>query len=257
MYVGQLTLIQNPLADHATVSDALYRLLSALRMNGQICGKEWAIARTHNGYGATVLIPEKTALEERNHNCYVRSAFQSFESLGLGEITCEVREDIVNVGVCECASVPNYILYTTYISLEPSLRCGGCFLPIPLYRIPPTKDEEFHDIISWESNYQACDTLQMNCTVLEQAALRQMSRLDSGLSQEGLSLCRRIKELTGVPVYYYLYRLYRSRGRSLRAEMSRVCPSCKGDWLLQERWHNFDFRCEPCGLVSSMAFETE
>jgi hypothetical protein len=49
----------------------------------------------------------------------------------------------------------------------------------------PTQDE-YDDVVHWQSNYQACDTLQMNSSVLERAAMREMSRLDSQLTRDGI-----------------------------------------------------------------------
>ena len=243
---------QHTPVDRDAASDAIEILLSALRMNGQVCGKEFPVAVTTSGYAATVLIPEWTSLDATNHNDYVRNGLQRVREAGLSEPEHLIAEDMDGAGACRCDSPPSYVLYTTYVSLESPLRCGGCFLPVPLYRIPPTKDKEYNDIIQWQSYYQACDTLQMNCTPMERAALRQLSRLDSGLSKAGLEVCGRIYEATRIPTYYHLHR---ERGRSVRQEKKRLCSGCQGEWLLPARWHLFDFRCDPCRLLSTVAWD--
>ncbi|MCG8348945.1 MAG: Zn-ribbon-containing protein, partial [Chloroflexales bacterium] len=118
------------------------------------------------------------------------------------------------------APAPAHLLPGTSRRLSPSAarahsrseRCGDCFDQAPLYRLPKTYDDEYYDIIEWQSNYQACDTLFMNSVVLERATNREMSRIESALSQEGCQICRRIEQLTGVPTYYRVQKHY---GRSL------------------------------------------
>lgn len=232
------------------VSEAIDDLLDALRMNGQICGREWPIAVTAAGYVATALLPDEDALDAAHHNKYVRMSLQKLAQIGLGEPEFTVFEDLQGASACPCSQPQSYILYTNYILLESPLRCGDCFRPVPLYRIPPTYDDEYFNIVCWQSEYQACDRLHMNSATLERAATRQMSRLDSMLTQQGLEACRIIQEVTQIPAYYYLYRYH---GRSLRQERLRLCPSCGGEWLLPEKWHKFHFKCDRCRLVSNIA----
>lgn len=239
-------------ADEA--SHAINGLLGALRMNGQICGREWGIAIQAAAYVARVLVPEADALDQRHANKYVRRYSSALAVANMADPRGElVGEDLDSPGVCICRERRSYLLYTTYLSLEPPLRCGECFLPIALYRIPPIRDDEYYDLVVWQSDYQACDTLWMNSTTLERASHRQLSRPDSSLSMQGMALSEKIGESTGRPVYYYLRRY---GGRSLALERKRRCPSCDGEWLLPEPWHRrFDFRCDRCRLVSAIAAE--
>lgn len=252
MFIGQIVIAADGVPDNDAALDAINTLLAALRMNGQVCGNEWPVAITSSGYMATVPIPGRDSIDPAHHNKYVLSALQKMREAGLSEPECKVAESMDGADICACDRVPSYVLYTNYLSLEPPLRCGGCFLPVPLYRIPPTQDAEYNDIIWWQSYYQACDTLQMNCTPLERTAMRQLYRPDSGLSASGLGICRRVFELTGTPTFYYLYRY---GARSLRQELKRLCPSCEGEWLLPAAWHLFDFKCDRCRLVSNIAWD--
>ena len=254
MYVGKILLTHHKPVDKDVASDVINFLLGALRMNGQVCGREFPIAITPRGYAATCMLPEKTSLNANHHNRWVRECLQKIQEAGLEEPDCGVAEELDGAGACDCEHPESYLLYTTHITLESPLRCGECFLPVPLYRIPPMRNEEYNDVISWQSYYQACDTLQMNCTPMERSAMRQLSRLDSGLSEHGLALCRQIKELTRIPTYYYLYR-YGARSR--RQEQKRLCPSCEREWLLPTPWHIFDFRCDHCHLASNLAWSAQ
>jgi predicted nucleic acid-binding Zn ribbon protein len=222
-------------------------------MNGQVCSGEWGIARRDDLYEATVLLPEPGSLDEQHGNRYVRGALDALAQAHLAMPEIEiVGQDVDGLEVCPCATPSCYILYTDYLTLEPPLRCGECFGPVPLYRVPPTYDGEYSDVIRWQSDYQACDRLQMGCRTLERAATRQMSDLRSSLSRQGIEVCETITATSAVPTYYYLYR---HTGRSLRQERRRRCPSCGGEWLLGERWHGlFDFRCDRCRLLSNISW---
>src|SRR5262249_48613682 len=145
-----------------------------------------------------------------------------------------------------------YVLFTTYLAVDSSLTCGDCFRSVPLYRIPHTDAQSYQDILFWQSNYRACDHLQMACTTGERFGMRELSHVGSALSLEGRGVCEKITNLTGIPTYYYLYRY---KGRSRTSETKRLCPACGGSWLLQERWHLFDFRCDRCRLVSNIAWD--
>ena len=83
--------------------------------------------------------------------------------------------------------------------------------------------------MSWQSDYQACDTLQMNCSTLEHPGLAEMSGLRSSLTQRGRKICDQIAESTGRPTYYYLFRY---SGRKDRREKRLNCPSCHRGWRL-------------------------
>jgi len=132
-----------------------------------------------------------------------------------------------------------------------SLELGDCFDPVPLYRVPPTRDLEYLDILQWAADYQACDTLQMHCTTGERFGERQLVGHDSSLTAQGREICRRLSAKTGLPAYYYLHN---SRGRSLRDERRRRCPGCRRNWSMAEPWHGrFDFKCERCLLLSNIA----
>ncbi len=240
--------------DVSNVSHAVNALLAALRNNGQIGGREWPIVGCNSHYSAYVLLPAPGALD-RNHNSrYVDEATEKLADAGLGEPEVVViGEDIESLDLCACRHPVSYVLYTNYLSLESPLRCGDCFLPVPLYDIPPTDGEERHTIVFWQSEYVACETLWMNSHVLERSAYRQLHRVDSSLSRLGMEVCEKIRTATDRQVYYYLM----SHGaRSLKREIQRRCPRCGGEWLLDAPWHNlFDFRCDRCALLSNISWD--
>jgi predicted nucleic acid-binding Zn ribbon protein len=253
VYVAELCFPGAGSSDPDVVSHKVNGLLGALRMNGQVCGREWPIAiRGQNGV-TIVLLPDLDALDSSHANQYVQGAIAEFRDAGLSDPTITIMgEDADSAPPCICPTVGSYILFTNYLSLEPPLRCGNCFNPVPLYKIPHTYHGEYYDIICWQSDYQACDTLQMNSSTLERATVRELSRADSSLSQRGIEICTKISHATGIPVYYYLYRY---SARSKKQERERLCPSCGGAWLLQTPWHLFDFKCDRCRVLSNIAWD--
>lgn len=253
MYVANLCFPGAESCDPDTVSHVVNGLLGTLRMNGQICGREWPISIVDASCLVTVLLPEQDALDGAHVNRSVQHAIEELRTAGLHDPDITILgEDIDGATSCTCTTPGSYILYTNYISLESPLRCGTCFNPKPLYTIPHTYDDEYYDIICWQSDRQACDTLQMNCSTLERAAMREMSRPDSSLSQRGIEICSKIFATTGIPTYYYLYR-YGARSR--KQELARTCPSCGSSWLLETPWHLFDFKCNQCRLLSNISWD--
>ena len=173
MYVAQISIASKKWPSKAiAASDAIDRFLNMLRVNGQICGKWYPVFESSTGYGATAYIPERNALAAIHYNAYVHDALKDFQEAGLSEPVFVVVRDIDGDGTCRCKHSTEYILYTEDRHVESPLRCGDCFLPIPLYRIPPTYDNsEYYDITTWQGSYQACDKLYFLSRALEQAAL--------------------------------------------------------------------------------------
>lgn len=233
--------------------EAVNTLLAAWRMNGQICGREWSIVEAVGGYSTVVLTPECDACDAAFNSRYATAAIVRCEAQGLQLTYQNLGEDVDSVPSCSCLNPSGYALFTTFLSLQSPVRCIDCFHPVALYRFKPMASGEFSELISWQSDYQSCDSLQMNCTVLERAASREVANVDSQLTAAGLAHCKTLAAASELPFYYYLQR---SHGRGQRAELKRRCPSCAGEWHLAERLHGlFDFKCDRCHLLSNVAFE--
>lgn len=249
MFVAQISFHHDPNSQPDQALDAIDRLLSALRMNGQVLGREFPLTADPDGYHGVLMLPTADSLGRGYAGQWVVRAYEQLSQAGLLEpIVRILGESPDALPACSCPARTWLILYTTYVSLESCLHCGTCFRPVPLYSVPPTDHGEYHDVMVWQSDYQACDQLQMNCRTGERFALRQMSRPDSSLTRQGRAICQKIEASTGLPVFYYLHRYH---GRSLRVELERPCPSCGGPWRLESSLHDlFDFRCTACRLLS-------
>ena len=154
------------------------------------------------------------------------------------------------VAPCSCLKSDFYILITNYATTESPLTCGNCNKSIPLYRLPKYSDDGYRPILSWESNYKACDRLQMNCEIGEKWSLKQMEKENSQLTKQGLKICRNIENLTEIPTYYYLHNWTKYKNDTLK----RLCPSCNKKWGLKKQLHKFyNFKCDNCKFISTLS----
>lgn len=234
--------------------EAIDLLIGAYRMNGQVLGREYTIHKNNDSYYSYLKTPEKNSLNDQFNNEYVIRNIAKCKDANLrGPLHNYLGHDLDSGKLCTCDKSSALILYTNLWSLEPPLRCMDCFGVFPLYKIPKTYDEEYYDVICWQSDYQSCDSLQMNCKVGERFSMRQMLELDSALTKQGREVCNNISNKTKLDVYYYLYK---GKGRSNKDEKSRVCPSCGQEWLLEQPLFDlFDFKCANCKLVSNISWD--
>lgn len=255
MYVVEM---QFECFDNTTISAvdrSVNRLVEALRYNGQILGREFPIVMGDGIFYLRVVCPEETSLHPANHSQYVKSCLSELSQACLLAPKIKlIGRDINSEEAAEEEKPSWQVLYTTYVHTCSPLRSGETLLPIPLYRHSPTFNGDHKSIIKWQTEWQACDELQMagGCQA-EHAALAEISDINSDLFRRGWDLRGRIEYLTSIPTYYYQYRV---GGEDLESEQNRKCPKCGGDWLLPEPLHDiFHFQCTSCRLVSNMSWD--
>ena len=253
MYVAEMIFKRMRKPDKVfEIESLVYSLLGSLLQNGQLLDIAFPIQRDE-GYAAFVAIPDKDSLDQKYGNQYVHEGLAKLEAAGFPQPVIQNLDFALDSSqVCDCKRRISFILFTTYLSIESPLKCGKCRGTVPLYLIPKRLDETYGNIIGWQSDYKACDTLYMNSATGERFGAREMPRFDSSLSKRGRKICNDIEKKTGKPTYYYLNR---PNGVSDKIERQRKCPSCKSDWLLKEPLHEiFDFRCNKCRLLSNIAW---
>lgn len=252
MYVMELMI------NSASTSDEFYEcahsLMCSLRRNGQIIDGEYTLSKVPEGVKAFVRVPCIDSLDEKYNNKYVNFDYdklRDFENFAIEKIL--IGEEVEASRTCTCKSHTSFILFTHFLDTTTPLCCGDCLGPVPLYKILPLDGKSnYHGFLHWQSNYKACDTLQMGCTVGERFGSQQMFKLDSPLNKQGLDICNEITNLTGIPTYYYLHKA--TSGISMKKEKERKCPNCGGEWLLEEPYlGRFDFKCDQCKLLSNIA----
>lgn len=255
MFVVELRF--EPFAD-TTISEAekaINAYLEALRANGQILGREFAVAFNDGEFRVRLMLPEKTSLANRHNSPWVKSSIEGLTRAKLLSPREKLIGQDINSEISNTEQPSWQLLYTSYVHMCSPLRSGDNLLPIPLYQIPATFNGDHKRIIKWQSEWQACDELQMAAaTQAEFAALHEISEVDSDLYRRGWDLRGRIEYLTKIPTYYYLYRV---GGESKEAEQQRVCPKCGSpDWKLTEPLLDmFHFRCEPCRIISNLSWD--
>lgn len=239
----------------AKAEEAIVTLVNALRFNGQIMGEEFPTVLKDGYFVTRVMCPEADSLHPLHHSAFVKFALNKLNDAGLLQPKVKVIGQDIHSHECDpCAESPFYILYTTYLHTCSPLYCGEHFMPVPLYRVPPIANGDFKALLKWQEDWQACDQIQINgATRCEFAALKELTDIGSDLYRRGRDLTKRISYLTKKPVYYYLYRV---GGKDKQSELARTCPSCDGDWRLDEPLFGlFDFKCDSCQIVSNISWD--
>lgn len=234
------------------------QIIEQWRFNGQILGREFGVTYHQNGdiaaFQAHLSLPEQDSLEPIYNNDWVSQAIEIAEQAGVTLAYIEIVGRDYNENDTSPNITPNFqLLYTTYVDSGSPLYSGDHLQSMPLYRLG-NQPELTEQLIKWQESWQACDQLQMNGGALEMQALAQISEHDSELSLQGRALCAAVEQVSGVPTFYYLYRL----GNDETVEFNRKCPSCQGDWKLAQPLHEvFHFKCEGCRLISNLSWELQ
>ncbi|KPH12446.1 DUF2310 family Zn-ribbon-containing protein [Chryseobacterium sp. ERMR1:04] len=252
MYIQEISLEIKSKINKNELIDDFSLLLEFYRANGQTQGR---IETQYIDKNTIVCLPftlEKNSLDKVNNNKYVENQIEKIEKLSTSKISIKtvgkLYADYTNP--CTCKSPAFYILITNYVSIDSPISCGSCNKSIPLYRLPQYYDFGYMPILSWETNYQSCDRLQMNCEVGERWALNQMQQTKSQLSKQGITICEKIKEFTNIPTYYYLHNYRKHK----KGDENRLCPTCQKKWKLDKKLHNFyDFKCDQCRILSTVS----
>lgn len=233
-------------------TDAISALLGAWIKNGQVVDGNWPMAVDGEVLRVFVSLPAADSLADEHMNECVRREAGALAQLGVvGPVVEVMPADPTVSEPCDCGKTSWLVLFTHCLSSAPPFRCGSCFGYVPLYLLPHTESDEYLSVLSWQADYKACDTLQLHCATGERFAERQLLEVNSSLAKVGRRLCRELEAVSGVPVYYFLFK---ARGRSRRVERARTCPVCGAFWLLDTPLFGlFDFKCDSCKLVSNIA----
>jgi predicted nucleic acid-binding Zn ribbon protein len=255
MVIAQLFFRTRNTKNAEEILDKVRGYLAALLHNGQIVGDHPPIAKVSGGYQATASLPETDALADRFASKWVRQRVRELAAVGVGQPkVTRLGTEPESHSACKCRTRPFLIVFTTFLHSASPFRCGACFEPVPLYKLPVVNDAGSRgDVVWWQDTYQAMDWLFIGSGPGERFAHDQLSSYKSELSTDGRELARTLEKEVRVPVYYYLSKYF---GRSDRAERKRRCPSCGKAWLRREPLHRiFDFQCRRCRLLSNIAFD--
>ena len=242
----KLTALENDIGQQSRLLNAV---IDQWRYNGQIIGREIPLYLTEEdgeqSFAMRVICPEQDSLLPENNNQSVNQAMEHAEKSGLNFQGFQIIADDLNSdGTAECSQPAWQMLYTTHLQSCSPLHSGDDFSPIPLYKQLKNQPHLSQDLIKWQENWQACDQLQMNGSALEKESLSEIAEVNSTLTKHGRYLAAEIEKGSGIPTYYYLYRV---GGHSLESEQQRCCPQCGDHWALNAPL--FDviyFKCDQC-----------
>jgi len=255
MYVVELNFECFDNTTFSLVEHAINGFMEALRYNGQVLGREFPVVVGEGTFFVRAVCPEKESLHPSYYSDYVNVCLERLTQASVLAPRVKILGRDLNSEQTAKESTPSWqILYTTYVHTCSPLRDGETLMPIPLYRNFPTFNGDHKAIIKWQTEWQACDELQMagGCKA-EHAALNEISNVDSDLFRRGWDLRGRIEHLTNIPTYYYQYQV---GGRSLQEQQDRRCPCCGGNWILDKPLHDiFYFKCDSCRIMSNLSWD--
>ena len=208
MYIQEISIDINSTVDKDGIVDEFGMLINYYRGSGQTQGSNMGTQYINkNKIVCLSLTLEQKSLDIKYNNFYVDRQIKKLEEICASKIQFRtVGKDYDSYkSVCRCKTSSFYILITNYLTIYSPITCGTCNNYVPLYRLPKYYDYGYIPILSWETNYKSCDSLQMNCEVGERWATNQMQEIDSQLTKQGIAICDKIKDLTNIPTYYYLY----------------------------------------------------
>lgn len=233
--------------------DAIQSYLAALFQNGQVADS--TSARVRGGFRVFLTVPASDALHQRHGSSWVRREVARLRTNGIGAPKVRrIGSHPEEPSACRCRRRPFLVLFANFLSNASPVRCGRCFGPVPVYRLPYLESRDSRrELLGWQNAYQSLDELWIGSDVAEQYAYRQLSDVRSALSRNGREVAKQLEAKVGVRVYYYLMKHY---GVSDGRDRQRRCPSCRGRWLLTEPLHGIlEFRCNRCRLMSNVAFD--
>lgn len=256
MLLAELTFRVMQDTDFSRAEQAIRHYIEALIFNGQTLGREVPTAFVQDRFCSRVVIPDTDALDNNNHSPRGLIAMQQLVNAGLAypELSI-IGQDLMSNHTDPCPDSPFYILFTSFADTCSPLRCGEHFAPVPLYHVK-TEHADHEALIRWQLQYQALDEIQMQQQrVLHKTAENSLQQLNSKLNRQGRQFASQAEQQLQRPVFYYLYS---GSSQNCNAEADRCCPSCGQAWKRATPLHQlFDFQCQPCRLVSNIAWECQ
>jgi len=257
MFKQKISISINSNFDRDKLFDEFEILMGNLCKTGQVIGNYETPFITGNELVSYQTTLETTSLSKKYFDKYTKKRVKDIEQWCNSKLRAEVVGKAIpeDKGDCRCKKSAFYILFTYGFNNSGFLDCGNCNKVVPIYKLTELTYDDRYEMLSWETNYKACDDLQLGCSVGEKWATKQMSDPNSQLSKQGIAVCEKIEKATGIPTYYYLHNY---RHTSLQDEKARLCPSCNRKWLLKERLFGFyDYKCDKCKLLSNFSTLTK
>jgi predicted nucleic acid-binding Zn ribbon protein len=241
----------------AKAEQGIRHYLEKLIFQGQILGREFPTYQAKDSFFSRVVLPQSDALDKKSHSSAGIKALEQLQLVGLSYPKLAILgDDLMSNHTDPCPSHAAFILFCSFSATNSVLYCAEHFAPVPLYKVGRTSGEDFESLVRWQLQYQALDEIQMQeKRVLFKSAEQSVQGFYSALNQQGYQQAKTLSKELKKPVYYYLYS---GSSHDCALDTGKKCPSCGSDWKLAESWHGlFDFCCEPCQLLSNIAFDCQ
>jgi predicted nucleic acid-binding Zn ribbon protein len=241
----------------AKAEQGIRHYLEKLIFQGQILGREFPTYQAKDSFFSRVVLPQSDALDKKSHSSAGIKALEQLQLVGLSYPKLTILgDDLMSNHTDPCPSHAAFILFCSFSATNSVLYCAEHFAPVPLYKVGRTSGEDFESLVRWQLQYQALDEIQMQeKRVLFKSAEQSVQGFYSALNQHGYQQAKTLSKELKKPVYYYLYS---GSSHDCALDTGKKCPSCGSDWKLAESWHGlFDFCCEPCQLLSNIAFDCQ
>ena len=252
MLDAEIKFIARPRGLTEQLVEAVWNYARALHRNGQLAD-DYSVSRKGRNVRLLCVIPEECSLQPRFHDANGRKALRETAKLLTKGPTIGLTGNAEGTPpYCSCRCRPSAHFFTHLFDDSTPLACGACGRAIPFYRLRGISLDSREALLRWQWAYQACDDLWIHSGFGERWGYGQLSRIDSGLTNEGMELRAQVEKELRLPVFYFLNRY---SGRNEAAERKRRCPGCGGEWLLSKPEGVFAFRCKRCRLLSGMAVD--
>lgn len=255
MYLAELRFKIIADTNLTAAEQAIRGYMETLIFNGQIIGREFPTAWQQDAFASRVVIPTEDALQPRWHSSRGRQAEQQLSLAGLAYPQLQLLgQDLLSQATC-LALPSQCVIFTSFADTCSPVRCADTLQPVPLYWLKSaTADHEA--LIRWQLQFQALDEIQLQeQRVLQKVAENSLQQLNSKLNRMGRQLARQLSKANNSDFYYALYS---GSSDNCSQETNKCCPGCGSDWRLNApQAEVFDFRCEPCLLLSNIAWECQ
>lgn len=252
MYLAQIEFGSSK-EPRAVVEDVIETYLAALLKNGQIYD-DYYLARSKGRYIGFTHLARPNAHEPCFHSSYGKEDLKSVASMFGRNPTWRLLDDDVPRRFADWRRSSSFYLFA---NLGSPVCSGDTGHRVPLYLLPVdfwTRE----NLYFWSRHNFDLDNVWLASGALEIPAYKQLADPRSELAQDGREFCAKIEKATGIRTFYYLFRYWGRR----KGEADRPCPLCGRSWADGRKqqdpgFHNFDFRCVKCRLVSNLAVDFE
>ncbi|MCO7224189.1 DUF2310 family Zn-ribbon-containing protein [Pleionea sp. CnH1-48] len=251
--VIQKLVLENPGgADKKHLKEAVESFLYELVKNGQVWESQWVLAWEGDTLMGYIKTPAVEAVMPQHHSQSVTSLQREVEEIAEAPIKWVEIENHNSQDV-EWHQEEYLYLFTHCFDDSSPLCAGSNGKPIPLYSLE-LGSKLTHELVNWMTTYKTLDSLWLNSGPLEMDAYKQIAGIKSQFYKDTKTLQLQLEDALSKPVFYYLLRYW---GRSDN-EFDRLCPSCGGQWLIDESidtdlFFKFNFKCDDCRLVAHIA----